>query len=71
LSGKSGEQASGSSFKDSDDSSSSSGMTAAPSPLASTLDPSRTNLGLPNENHPGDVTNLYANKKVHGLILAL
>ncbi|KDR12010.1 synaptosomal-associated protein 29 [Zootermopsis nevadensis] len=53
LSGKSGEQVPGPSLKQPDDSSSSFGTTATSSPLASTVNSSKANLGSTNENHPG------------------
>lgn len=53
LSGKSGDQAPGPSFKESDSSSSNAGMTVAPSRLADTVDNSRGNIGSAMQNHPG------------------
>jgi hypothetical protein len=62
-SGKSGEQVPCPSFE-SDDSSSSSRTTATPSPLGSALNSSKANLGSQTDNHPGDDTDLCAEKKV-------
>jgi hypothetical protein len=71
LSGKSGDQAPGPSFKESDSSSSTAGMTVAPSHLVGTLDPARANIGSPMENHPGDFADLYTGKKLHDLMTFL
>ena len=71
LSGKSGEPAPGPSFKESDSSSSNAGMTVAPNQLADTLDSSRGNIGLAKENHPGDSTDFFTGKQLHGLLTGI
>ncbi|GFG37036.1 hypothetical protein Cfor_05432 [Coptotermes formosanus] len=53
LSGKSGDQTPGPSFKESDSSSSNAGMMVAASRLVDTVDNSRGNIGSAMENHPG------------------
>jgi hypothetical protein len=68
LSGKSVEQSPGASFKESDSSSSTSGMTENPSRLSSHVENSRALLGSPAENHPGDVTDLFIEEKLHYLV---
>jgi hypothetical protein len=71
LSGKSGDPAPGPSFKESDSSSSSAGMTVSPSRLTDTLDSSRGNIGLAKENHPGDPTDFFSEKQLHGLLTCI
>jgi hypothetical protein len=67
LSGKSGEQIPGPSFKEPDSSSSTSGTTANPS-LISHVDNSRANLDSSAGNHPGDVTALFIEEKLNHLV---
>lgn len=71
LSGKSGDPAPGPSFKESDSSSSNDGMTVPPSRLADTVDTSRGNIGSARENHPGDSTDFYTGKQLHGLLTCI
>jgi hypothetical protein len=68
LSGKSGEQIPGPSFKASDNSSSTSRMIATPSRLTSHVENSRANLGSSAGDHPGDVTDLFVEEKLYDFI---
>jgi hypothetical protein len=43
-------------------------MIATPSRLTSTVENSRANLGPSAGDHPGDVTVLFIEEKLHGLI---
>jgi hypothetical protein len=68
LSGKSGDQTPGPSFKESDSSSSNAGMMVAASRLVDTVDNSRGNIGSAMENHPGDFTDFYTGKQLRGFM---
>jgi hypothetical protein len=64
LSGKSGEQIPGPSFKESDSSSSTSRKIATPNQLASHGENSRENLGTPAGDHSGNVNDLFVEEKL-------
>jgi hypothetical protein len=68
LSGKSGEQIPGRSFKESDSLSSTSSEIATPNRLASHVENSRANLGSPAGDHSGNVNDLFVEGKLRGLV---
>lgn len=68
LSGKSGEQIPGPSFKESDSSSGTSRKMATPSRLASHVENSRANLSSTAGDHPGNVNDLFVEEKLCDLV---